>query len=172
MIEFLADVHQKTNDWLKFSEAKNGALIALNSALIFGVIKTVTSLEISGLGLQLYIALVLVLLFSSIVINLLSFIPRISPPWIRNTESKSSQDSTLYFGHIAKYSPSQYLQLVENKLNIKSYPVETATEYTSQIVINSQITLIKLKQFEIATWLTLASIISPVGVLLLSRIKT
>lgn len=172
MLEFLIDQYKKVIDWVKYAETKNAALVALNGAFLFGVLNIIISEKLQNYWANIYAYLLIILFLTSLVISLISFIPRLNAPWLKINEQKGDNDNIIYFGHIAKYTPSQYLRLIDEKLDLSDYSTSEASIYSNQIVINSQVTLIKLKQFEIAAWFFLAALISPIGVLIMQKIKT
>ena len=169
MIDFLKSILERSDNWLKFAEAKNTILIVFNSTLLFSILKMVSSLSVNILY-KYYIFFVISLLFISIILLILSFIPRLQPPWLKITK-KSDQDNLLYFGDISKYSPKEYINNVSDKFNLKSENYNLEKEYGNQIVVNSQIAFMKFKQFEIASWFTLSAIITPIGLLFLLKLR-
>lgn len=155
-------------DWLKFAEAKNGALVAVGCAVLFGAFRVVSSLEIVSNYLEIYIVLYSLLIAASVVISLMSFIPRLEPPfWIR-IGKKSNNDNPLFFGHACKYSKVSYLEIFDDYYGPS---VEVAqkmeTAICDQIVNNSKIAFIKYRMFNSAVFLFLAGILTPIGALLI-----
>ncbi len=47
-------VYDKTTDWFKFSEAKNAEILAINSAILFGVVRLALSYKPSDTLLVAY----------------------------------------------------------------------------------------------------------------------
>ena len=171
-IDFLESTLKQVIDWLKFAEAKNGALIAVGCATIFGVFRMYTSLnEVNGL-ITYYVITFLTLTAASVVLSLMSFIPRMDPPFWISMPEKLDTDNPLFFGHACKYSKRTYLDLfnkyiessASNSLNIES-------AISDQIVNNSRIAFIKFSIFGSAVFLFLAGILTPVGALFLYWVK-
>ncbi|MEC2196345.1 hypothetical protein DKG78_01095 [Bacillus amyloliquefaciens] len=69
---YLKELYQDFNEWLKFSEAKNAGLLTFNGALLFGATEYVQQLH-GKLSLGLKICLILLIL--NLLINLYSFKP-------------------------------------------------------------------------------------------------
>jgi len=170
MLDILKDIFENVNNLLKFAEAKNGIIIALNATVIFGIFKLgVLSLDTSSI-LNWYLYITIFMLLTSLIIALLSFVPKLKYPYL-SFEKPLETDNLLYFGDIAKYTPTQYKKHCEKiiKLDDKDYQnnCKLTDDYINQIVINSKITFIKFKQFEIAIWFTLSAILTPIGGMIL-----
>lgn len=165
MLEILKDVLSKTNDWIKFAEAKNAANIILCSGVVFSIVQKI-DIKDANIYVETYFLCVTVLLLISLIISLLSFVPKLKMPWI-HMGNKSDDDNFIYFGHAYKYSARDYLSLInsDNKFPIEKTKVEIA--YSNQIVTNSKIAYIKFKQFDIAVWYTISAIVTPLGTLLI-----
>jgi len=170
MIDNLKVIFDNINNWLKFAEAKNGAIIALNSALIFGVLKLNSTITEQNIFRDYYISIVIFLLLISSIMALLSFIPRLSYPYIK-FDKPTEKDNLLYFGDILKYTPLKYYEKIQIKICEKSDKKDFEMYYINQIIINSKITFIKFKQFEIAVWFTLSAFLTPIGGLILYLIR-
>jgi len=166
MVNHLKDIFDNVNYWLKFAEAKNGAIIALNSSLIFGVFKINSTIANENIFRDYYIVMIIFVLLVSTIIALLSFIPRLKYPYI-NFQSINKHDNLLYFGDILKYTADQYYEKIQTIINTEDNQKELELYYINQLIINSKITFIKFKQFEIAVWFTLSAFLTPVGVLVL-----
>jgi len=167
MRDILKDIFDNVNNWLKFAEAKNGAIIALNATVIFGILK-LGVINVNGnniLNYYLYVAVFMLIL--SITIALLSFVPRLTHPYIQ-FKKPLDKDNLLYFGDIAKYTPYKYEERLNLSITINDENNSTLNVYyINQIVINSKITFIKFKQFEIAIWFTISAILTPLGGIIL-----
>jgi len=163
MADVLKDIFENVNNWLKFAEAKNATLVAGNGLLIFGVLKTIHDLKIDNYLLW-YIYFCLALFSLSLVIALISFIPKIRiPTFLLNSDIETS-DNLLFYGHILKYNEKTLLEKL--KSTIKEENHETSDEfqmmYAQQIIINSKTTRNKFELFNIAIKFTLSGIVSPV----------
>ena len=69
----LEDILNRTNDWLKFAETKNGAFVALDCAIIFGLCRLFSSIESPSQYLMIYIYLGVLMLLCAVIVGFLSF---------------------------------------------------------------------------------------------------
>lgn len=171
-IDLLENTLKQIVDWLKFAEAKNGALVALGCATIFGVLRIYSSTSIENTFITSYVASFTVFVATAIVISLTSFIPRITPPsWIKMPE-KEQTDNPFFFGHACKYSKIKYLELF-NRYTESDSNKESKLEVAlcDQIVNNSRISFIKYRMFSVAVYLFLAGVITPFGALVLYWVR-
>ncbi len=171
MDEKLKEIFSNINDWLKYAEAKSATLIAGNGALIWGLVRASKSFEL-GYFLSITILISVLLCVVSLVVCLLSIIPSLRMPWEHKPKGKQDSDNLLYFADIAKYSPIAYLNALETKLGLtprdhSGYEKDIA----SQIITNAVIANAKYKNFQIAVWLTLSALITPVGALAIFFIR-
>ena len=168
----LSYVLDKIVDWLKFAEAKNGAVLAINSAILFGVTRLAMATDITSNYLLIYIALAIVLLASSILVALLSFVPRLEPPLWVSFPQKPEKFNILFFGHICSCTPKSYLEYFYkmNEAPINQY-CDSHNQLSNQIVTNSKIAYIKYKQFNFSIWLTISALLTPLGALLIYKIR-
>ncbi|SFL42037.1 hypothetical protein [Halanaerobium salsuginis] len=116
LIDELEKAYNHTSQWLKFAESKNGALIALDSALLIGVFSLFTkssSLKV----LNYYFLWIISFLIISMVISSLSFIPVLSKDKQDKVSSKKiDQDKNiLFFSVIKDLTPNEYLDLLTKK---------------------------------------------------------
>jgi hypothetical protein len=165
-------IFDKIIDWLKFAEAKNGAILAVNSAILFGVSRLAMTIEITSNYLLIYIILAIILLCSSILVALLSFVPRLEPPLWVSFPKKPEKVNILFFGHICSLTPKGYLEhfYKMNGLGQNQYS-DIDNQLSNQIVANSKIAYIKYKQFNFSIWLTISALLTPFGALLIYKIR-
>ena len=143
------------NEWLKFAEAKNGALLAVDSAMIFGVFK----LSESGWPHVGLFYLTISVLIASAVSCLISFIPKLKMPTFTMKREPDSGDSLIYYGHIAKYNPENYLKALYGQADTGSVsPSSLEVDYAKQIVTNSRIALRKYFCFTVALWFAVGAL--------------
>lgn len=158
-IDLLDKILSKTNEWLKFAEAKNGAIIAVVCSVMFGVNRIVGSLDEVPTYLLFYLAAFFSFSFISLVIALSSFIPRLKKPfWLRINE-KGSNDNPFYFVDACKYDSYSYLKL----LGITQSNNKVAEKMADQIIINSRIATLKFSLFTSSAWLFLSALLTPLG---------
>ena len=170
MVDTLRDTLTKVNDWVKYAEAKNAANIAFCSAIIFALSRVITSIENINAFVIWYLTFTIVCLLISSVISLLSFVPKLKTPWL-HIGKRNNDDNLLYFGHACKYSASSYLDALYSGESHKSDNFDLELAYSDQIVINSKIAYFKFKQFDSALWLTITALTTPIGTLIITRMK-
>ena len=171
-VELLENTLKQIVDWLKFAEAKNGAIVALGCATIFGVLRLYSSSSIESILIASYVASFSIFVATAIVLSLASFIPRVTPPfWIKMPKTEQA-DNPFFFGHACKYSKIKYLELfnryTESESN-KESKLEVAL--CDQIVNNSRISFIKYQMFSTAVYLFLAGVLTPFGALILYWVR-
>lgn len=159
-IDLLDKILSKTNDWLKFAEAKNGAIVAVVCTVMFGVNRVVVNLEELPSYLLIYLLAFFLLSSLSLLIALSSFIPRLKKPFWLKFEEKSSRDNPFYFGDACKYDAYSYLKLLGITDSNQNKIVERMAD---QIVINSRIASLKYGLFTSAAWLFISALVTPLG---------
>lgn len=121
-IDLLESTLKQVIDWLKFAEAKNGALIALGCAAIFGALRLYSSISIESISITSYVASFTIFVAAAVVISLTSFIPRITPPFWIKMPDKEQGDNPFFFGHACKYSKKStliYLMIITKSIRAK-----------------------------------------------------
>lgn len=171
-IDLLEMALSQINDWLKFAEAKNGALIAVGCAVIFGVLRFHSSLSAESNFVAIYMGSFTIFIAAAIVISLVSFVPRMAPPfWIEMPEIDKN-DNPLFFGHACKYSKGKYLELFNDHVDgAVSSASKLELALCDQIVNNSRIGFIKYRMFGSAVFLFLAGVLTPLGALILYWVR-
>jgi hypothetical protein len=167
----LESILDKSVDWLKFAEAKNGVILALNGAILFGISRLALGYTFDNKWLAYYALMAVGLLLVSILIALLSFIPRLEAPFWMSYPSKPDKFNVIFFGHICTTSVQDYLNKYYETLEIAGVHSKLDNQFANQIVINSKVAFIKFKQFEIAIWFTIAALLTPVGAFILAKVK-
>jgi hypothetical protein len=159
-------------DWLKFAEAKNGALVAVGCATIFGVLRLYLSFSIESGLVTSYVATLTIFVAAAIVISLTSFIPRVAPPFWIKMPNKEEGDNPLFFGHACKYSKRTYLELFNRYIELDAHKeCQLELAFCDQIVNNSRISFIKYQVFSSAVFLFLAGVLTPLGALVLYWVR-
>lgn len=161
-LELLDSLLTKTNDWLKFAEAKNGAFIAVVCTVMFGVYKALSDFQQLPWWLLIYFFEFFVFSFLSLLFSLTSFMPRLKKPFWLKIEEKKPSDNPFFFGDACKYSSYEYMQLIGSSRSSES---NLAEKMADQIIINSKIAFIKFGLFSSSAWLFLSALITPVGAL-------
>ena len=165
MEDRLERVLNRVIDWLKYEEAKNGALVALNG-VVAGAILTwsIPSSKLVSFCLQGSLALLLL----SLIIALSSFYPLVKSDeltelapvlkelwwgWLKARLGRSQREtkrrSNLFFVDIAGREPDVYLEELRTAVHGPAgTPIES--DYAHEIVACSNIALLKLRLFEAA----------------------
>jgi len=169
-------IFQLINDWLKFAEAKNLAIIALSGAACSALASYLASSQ--GLTPDLKrILWVAVFFFAlSCVTSLLSFTPRTSqknllslfPDW----GAPSAEDNLYFYKDLGKYRDAGELAKKYRDL-FSGAATQTATttpashqQLAKQIIVNSQIVVYKLRFFVVALLLSVIAIGTILGLLI------
>lgn len=158
--EMLSDTLKATTDWLKFAEAKNGALIGVNLAVLVSAEKIQ-----AAIGWAAYFHWIAMLCIASISIALLSVIPRVG--WPLPSVGKSNRDehdNLMFYGDIAKYSPGGYCSELARKFARDLTLTESWT--ARQVAVLSDLTTQKLRFFKFAAFITLSAVATPIGAVL------
>ncbi|MBN3876707.1 MULTISPECIES: hypothetical protein [unclassified Nostoc] len=168
----LTSISEIVNNWLKFAEAKNAILLSFSGVIItiiFTYIKTSTNISFT---VYIGFTIVVFILFISLLICSLSFLPKIDIEhfiWLRSKPSRKSKillkdtDNFYFFNDLKKYQPETLLDSMnrlyfDNQVQIP-YRKEDL-DIANQIIINSEITSIKFIFFRIALWHLIFSIIT------------
>lgn len=168
MEQRLREVLAIVTDHQKFAETKNGALLALDGALVIAVLQLVNGSE--HMDRRLFAYLLCVTLFAAVsgLIALLSFVPQTQVPRTRSVGVPEQQDTLIFFGDIQKYSVDDYLAALHAASNENSGLNATRLErmYAEQIIVNARITSRKFTYFKFAVWLVIAGLLTPLLILL------
>lgn len=163
--KFLEKVYTELNDNIKFSEAKNAALVTLNSALISACSSKVFDVNIAFLW-RVLIALLMLSLIIPLSLSISSFIAatgsnkgltnKIVNCYKKHYEINEDKNQYMFYSYIScNYSQkaSKYLQKInENVFNGTNNIDENSEEYqlASQIVDLSDVAYRKFVLFNIA----------------------
>lgn len=161
----LRAIFTNVNDWLKFAETKNAALVAADVAILIGLASLFEKAE--G-WLLVYLIFLAVFVGLSLVIGLISFLPTTKIPWLRRPAVIQKKRNVLYYGHIADNDVESYLELLKGVLAEDSEPSLIGRAYTEQIITNSKIAVKKYGYFTTSLFCLLTGIVTlPIAVLLL-----
>lgn len=160
MEENLRTIFANVNEWLKFAEAKNAALVAANGAALFGALGLLTGDKPLASWLHLYLIELAVCLLAGLVIAFISFLPEIQIPQARARTPRPGEN-LLFYGDIALHSPDTYLNALRSLYGFQNDPaVPIESHYAEQIVVNSRIAVRKYRRFNNALWMTLAGLVT------------
>lgn len=156
MNEDLKFAFANVNDWLKFAEAKNVGLLALNVASLIGILQCQSTL----FGSYLLIRVLLIIAFClSSAICVYSISPIVNKTKLfkkLKTLDFDAQKHTLnylFYGNIARLTSDQFQEIFVLRLP-NSVLSGSDKDLVDQIVQNSEITLQKFKIFQFASWIT------------------
>lgn len=168
--ERLRDILHSVNDWLRYAEAKNGAIVVSSLALVVGGLQVLQSYSDIPPLLRAYLILVLAQLLLASCISLVSFLPRTNIGRLLPKGDKAESDNLLFFAHIAKYSPKYFLESVRE---LEGLDTDSATglecSFSEQAVVNARIALWK---FHCSTWAIrafLSALVTPPLVMVIER---
>lgn len=157
MEERLERVLNRVIDWLKYEEAKNGALVTLNGVGVGVIVQWLSS---ASAALSPWLKASLVILLLSIIIGLFSFYPVLKDEKLHRiaaqrrarslTRGTKSKPSVLFFAQIAGSKPEAYLDEFRVAVGEPGGSTPLELDYAGQIVANSEIAVLKLRLFEAA----------------------
>lgn len=160
MEEILKEIFSNVNEWLKFAEAKNAALIALNLGSIFGAATIITQNDTTIPQWIVYY------LYLFIIFNGLGFLVALCSFWPQTLwvfKDIGDINNVLYYGHIKEYNPDSYVNKIKKCYESREGKGCSSLEfdYVNQIIVNSRITFQKYKCFKLALLFTISALITP-----------
>ena len=164
LLEQLKDISANVNSWLTFAEAKNGALLALDSGLALAIVSMVLGRCMSRLLLwYLYDAIGFMVL--SLLVALVSFLPQ-SRPSQEKPGAIRERDNLWFYGDIAQYDRHSYLAALTASLALTNAPENRlCADLAGQVITNSRIAVRKYGYFTVAVrLLILGALTPPIGV--------
>lgn len=165
----LEAVYKSVFEWLKFAEAKNGALVGVTGVFCVNLVKYIFDYKVyENFWVSAYLLPLLLFASSSMIMALLSFVPQTKIGWIWGRLTSSNRNNVLFFGEIRNLSPEQYLEQFLSALGQEKRDFsQFERDYANQIVVNSTICYKKYNFFRLGIWLLLCGIITPIfGILL------
>ena len=150
------------NDWLRFAETKNGAIIVVNAGAVLAIVKFTQELSWNTPA-GIWVFAMALLLSVSGVIAMISFLPDILPKRKSPIRCPRKDGNLLFFRDLAYYDKLSLLEAIAEQEE-SSVPQNSAVleDYAEQIITNSQIALRKYNFFRWAAWITIAGIITPI----------
>lgn len=149
VMEDLKEIFQNVNNWLMFAEVKHGALIALDTTFILGIIALIVEDEISGIGI-----VGLIIIICSLFISMYSYYPNlkgIKDKWLISKRIVPNRN-LLFYKDIFQLSNKEYLERIYiNYYNIEiSEFAKKELDYAEEIVVNSRTAMKKYFLFKIS----------------------
>lgn len=169
----LKGIFDDVNKWLTFAEAKNGAMIALNGAILAGLANILFNKDFNeyfNIWVKMILYISVACTAAAIVILLISFLPQLSV--FKGMDVSCDEECVLiYYGDIAKYkNEKQYIKHIYHYyFNIDKSEDELSKieiDYGKEIIINSSIAVKKLKWFKLALKFTISAVITPIPVII------
>jgi hypothetical protein len=158
---------QRTIDFLKYAEAKNGALLTFSSAWILAILN-IAFRDKPIQGILLYEYTVIPSFILAGLAALISFFPRMHlPGFLGGRRAGPHPKNLLYFGDVGRMTVAEFQKAIrDNYFSQNSEAVTDAyiRDLTVQIAVNSQITNRKLRLFQIGLWLVMIAGIAFVSV--------
>ncbi len=157
MEERLRFVLSSVNEWLKFAEAKNGALLAVDIAILFGLFQLISDVDSYY---WIYFAAGFVAL--SAVVVLISFVPQLKVPrkWFVKHKNLSKEISLIFYAQIANLTPENYVKALYTQSGRETSTISPLElDYAQQIIANSRIAVRKGTLFNIGLLMTVLSLL-------------
>ena len=150
VLEDLQDVFQNVNSWLNFAEVKHGALIALDTTFILGIITLIVDKKLDGSSMW-----GLGIIIISLLISMYSYYPNIKwikDEWMIGRKKVTPNRNLLFYRDIFQLSNKEYLEKIyKDYYNIQvSEFKKKEIDYAEEIVVNSRITMKKYFLFKIS----------------------
>lgn len=150
------NLYSDVKEWLKFSESKNAALLTLNVAFLFWIIR-LSMLNVT-IPKNYYMTVMLFFLFVSVLVNLLSFFPmKAKDKEIIRGDFKYI--NLLYYANISKLGIRSTRDFLANKYYDDTIDDPYFIDLTNQIYSISVITNKKNIYFKISLMITIASLV-------------
>lgn len=172
MEDNIKDIFSNVNEWLKFAEEKNAALIAFNLASIFGAATIVTQNDTPiKPAISIYLYSFIILSIVSLFFALFSFWPQTRIENVINRKIKKCflfkkpviEGNLIFYGDINNCDSEVYLsKLCEScKKDVRDCS-QLELDYVNQIIVNSHIAVRKYFYFKLALLFTLIALLSPI----------
>jgi hypothetical protein len=139
-----------------FAEAKNGALVTLNFALLVGMV------AISGEELawqwRIYMFSVGAVLGLAGLLAVASFLPRMTP---MKNEMRKTSGNVAFTGDIALMGSESLLKALALKMGVSEEPTQYCVDLADQTYVNARIAERKFRRFRVAILMTLSGVVMP-----------
>lgn len=170
MKDELNNILSNVNDWLKFAEAKNAALIAFNSAAIAGIMQ---AFPVDNSDFLIFKGIMIFLFSLSICISIYTFLPVLNKTfsYVKFDEAKFDNEkeklNCYYFKHHSKINCKQLLTLLHYKTaTVNSTITNIELDIADQIINNAEIAVSKFKLFSIAAYASFGGVVMGLVVIL------
>ena len=160
------------NEWLRFAETKNAALLAVDAGAVLALIKIAQGIDWNT-PVGIWIFTTILLLLFSCVLAMISFLPDVVPKWKSPKKCPREDANLLFYGDLAYYDRLSLLEAIAEQ-ECASVPNNSAVleDYAEQIITNSRIALRKYKFFRLGMWIAVAGVVAPMIVAVLFVVFT
>lgn len=161
MKETLKEILDRFQHLSDYAETKLGVLIAFNSALIFGLLSIYKDQSVSAK----YVIIAVV------IMNGISLFLAFSGVFAKRKNTHSSSDKLesknyYYFKYVAQLNESTFLEQIKADYSLTSQNENVEKHLSNQIVVLARNADRKFRFFNIAIGFTIASLITPLGLLI------
>jgi hypothetical protein len=161
MKETLKEILDRFQHLSDYAETKLGVLIAFNSALIFGLLSIYKDQSFSARYVIIIVA----------ILNGISLFFAFSGVFAKRKNSHSSSHifenkNFYYFKYVAQLNESTFLEQIKSDYSLTSQNENIEKHLSNQIVVLARNAERKFRLFNIAIWFTIASLITPLGLLI------
>lgn len=113
----LTDIRDLVNDWLKYAEAKNGAIVGLASAAAAVALAALTERTDEPWPVALGLGLAEICLVLSLLVGLGSFLPQTNLGRLLagRRRDPTDEDNLFFYGDLAKYAPRPLAEAVARR---------------------------------------------------------
>lgn len=171
LLKQLKDISANVNSWVAFAEAKNGALLALDSGLALAITNILLDRCMSDPMLW-YFCSALGFTVMGLLVALLSFVPQ-SRPSQEKQGAIREQSNLWFYGDIAQYDSHSYLAALKASLADTDAPESRlCVDLAGQIITNSKIAVRKYGYFTVAIRLLIVGVLTPpIGIAVCAWVK-
>jgi hypothetical protein len=155
---------QLVNEWLKFGEAKNGALLTLNGAAIVAMHNMAKLYGPLDWPATLWLLWATGCCLVSMGLCLASFYARTKTSGFLFANQTPEGTGAIYFGHLAHMTKADLVQRLAP--GVDAAEREYVEDMAGQIIINAKLARKKMTLFNAALLFTIAGALTPPGLLL------
>ncbi|MBI9050828.1 MAG: hypothetical protein JEZ00_15515 [Anaerolineaceae bacterium] len=157
--EKIIKIFDNVNDLQKFAEAKNGAILALNSAVLLALLSIFIDKYIQlNIVSKIYLSQMFLYLLASVIVSLISLMPRLS--FNEKPKKYIKNENFLFFMNLADYKVNRVLFEISGENKRKGFS-KFQKNIARQAIINSRITRYKFRMSSVAIICSLSAIFTP-----------
>ncbi|EGG94675.1 hypothetical protein IMCC1989_2487 [gamma proteobacterium IMCC1989] len=167
--EFMFKLHLQAIDWVKYSEAKNGAILTISAILAATLTRFILIENLDSL-IQGYFLLVLFSCLIVVGISLFSLLPRHIIPVFMIFGKPHKDDSPFFFGDVAKHDEKSLYRIIAPILGEEcDSQNESHYIFLDQIIKNSKIAFYKNKLSLISIKILILSLFPVVSIFIFTN---